>query len=157
MLSNHQLREEIVKPCLQALYHWTQGFEDLIVGTFAHESRFGQYMVQIQGPALGFWQMEPATYNDLQNYLIKFPETKIRIFNICQISIEHRELMVYNIRYACCMAIVKYLEAGVLTRKYVLDTPLNLAIVYKTLYNSSLGKATEQEFVDDYKTFCSIK
>ena len=157
MFSCHQLRELIVKPCLEGLHCWSQPFEDLIIGTFAHESRFGDYIEQIKGPALGFWEMEPATYNDLQNYLVKLPETMCRIVNVCQITIPHKELMVYNIRFACCMSIVKYMEAGIFTRKYNMDSLNNLAIIYKTLYNSSLGKGTEQEFIDNYKTFCGIK
>src|SRR5271167_3363149 len=53
----------IVKPVLLALGNWTQESEMLLMGTAAQESQL-IYTHQINGPALGYFQMEPATYDD---------------------------------------------------------------------------------------------
>ena len=41
---------------------------NLLMGTAAQESHLGKYRKQIGGgPALGIFQMEPATFNDIVN------------------------------------------------------------------------------------------
>ncbi len=59
----------IVQPVLAALGTWSLESEMLLMGTAAHESLL-IYTHQIGGPALGYFQMEPATHDDCwTNYL----------------------------------------------------------------------------------------
>ena len=39
---------------------------DLLLGTAAQESAFGTYLRQVNGPALGAFQMEPATFKSVK-------------------------------------------------------------------------------------------
>jgi hypothetical protein len=61
---------EIIRPALHAPGIWSQSLECLVLGTGAQESHY-QYVQQIGGgPALGWWQCEPATHDDIwANYL----------------------------------------------------------------------------------------
>ena len=65
-----QLRTEIVKPALEAIGYYSPAAEALIMGTAAQESHL-KYVKQLgDGPALGLFQMEPATHDDIwANYL----------------------------------------------------------------------------------------
>ena len=43
---------------------------NLLLGTAAQESRLGEYIEQVNGPALGIFQMEPKTEIDIfRNFL----------------------------------------------------------------------------------------
>lgn len=70
MLDAGQLRHYVIRPALQHLSLWSEGAEDLVIGTWAVESRL-TYLHQIGGgPALGLAQMEPNTHDDIwANYL----------------------------------------------------------------------------------------
>jgi len=58
-----QLRMYVVRPVLRVMSAWSQPAEDLVMGTAAQESRL-TYLRQLGGgPALGLWQMEPATHD----------------------------------------------------------------------------------------------
>lgn len=53
----------VVRPVLRVMSAWSQPAEDLVMGTAAQESRL-TYLRQLGGgPALGLWQMEPATHD----------------------------------------------------------------------------------------------
>ncbi|GAG93875.1 unnamed protein product, partial [marine sediment metagenome] len=44
----------------------TDAAVNLLLGTAAQESLFGTYMRQVRGPAMGVFQIEPATFNWLK-------------------------------------------------------------------------------------------
>ena len=161
MLSHHQLRDLIVKPCLVSLHSYSQAYEDLLVGTFAHESRYGGYLKQIGGPALGFWQMEPVTYYDLaKRYSVAHHELWMKLMAFSgfspTVSIPIPETIIFNIGFSCGMALLKYMDSGISPDKLPSDIE-SLAKFYKIHYNSIKGSATPKEFIDDYKLFCGIK
>ena len=60
-----QLRREVLRPTLRYLELWSPAAENLVIGTAAHESGGCRYLTQIGGPALGLYQIEPATHDDL--------------------------------------------------------------------------------------------
>src|SRR6266478_1286657 len=62
-----QLRFYIVRPSLAFLGTAlaTRFAEDLLLATCAQESRLGEYLHQENGPALGIYQIEPASLHDL--------------------------------------------------------------------------------------------
>jgi len=72
-----QMLEHIIRPTLAELAHasgllgiHTPAAEAMILGIFAAESQLGRWVKQVgSGPALGWGQMEPATYVDLWGYL----------------------------------------------------------------------------------------
>ncbi len=70
MLDIGQLRDFVVRPCLQQAGLWSLNAEQLIIGTALIESGL-VYLAQTPTPiARGLWQMEQATYNDLRLRLL---------------------------------------------------------------------------------------
>ncbi len=70
MLNIKHFREQIIRPVLVRLDMHSEAAENLVLGTAIHESNL-THLVQLGGgPALGFYQMEPATEWDLiKNYI----------------------------------------------------------------------------------------
>ena len=75
MLDLDQVRQLVLRPALRDLGLWSSSAEELLVGTGLVESLFTHLRQLPEGPALGFWQMEPATHADLWvNWLCFRPE-----------------------------------------------------------------------------------
>lgn len=68
MLNIKQLREELIRPTLNKIGLWSRSAENLIIGTGLIESKY-EFIKQVNGPALSFWQIEPATYKWLLSKL----------------------------------------------------------------------------------------
>ncbi len=62
-----QILEGIVRPTLEYLGLHSLAAERLLLVTGAHESKGFDYIEQISGPALSWWQIEPDTYASLIN------------------------------------------------------------------------------------------
>ena len=131
--------------------------ENLLLGTCAQESSMGKYLVQRgKGPALGIFQMESATYDDLfENFLIynkKFGQMVTQLAH--QEGLLKRseaERMVYDLRYAALMCRVHYLRFKEdLPNAY--DIPA-LARYWKIYYNTIQGKGEEEEFIANYNRY----
>ena len=123
---------------------------NLLLGTAAQESHCGDYILQIGGgPALGIFQMEPTTHNDIwKNYLEIKPTLARQILDHCNMMTPHVNALVYNLRYAICMARVHYLRIP-----HPLPDENNvkaLAHYWKEYYNTQLGMGTEEEFIRNY-------
>jgi len=153
MFNCEQLRTLIIRPALKDLLLHTEDAEELMIFTCANESLGGTYLKQVKGPALGIYQMEPETYNDLwQNHIKK--KTSILLillhaFNIINMPEEDR--LIYDLRYATAMTRIYYSR---------IPTPLPKAIdldglwnYYKTYYNTSLGKADYHQALENYQRF----
>lgn len=55
----------LIRSTSMAIGCWHPAAEELLLMIAAHESHMGKYLRQVGGgPALGIWQMEPATYED---------------------------------------------------------------------------------------------
>ena len=66
---NQEEWRRLIKETLADIGLYSLNAENLIMGTFAQESNF-KYVRQLGGgPALGYGQMEPATFNDI---VVKF-------------------------------------------------------------------------------------
>lgn len=152
MYNAEQLRLLIIRPTLSALALYSPEAEELMMGTCAHESKGGTFLKQENGPALGAWQMEPATHDDIwKNYLPHQTVLASKLINFCRVGVsEHprAEYMIYHLNYACSMARILY------HRKHA-PMPKTLeeqAQVYVEYYNAG-GKATVEEYIDDYRRF----
>lgn len=149
MIESNHLRLHVVRPVIQHLGVWSKDAEELIMGTIAQESAMGQYLVQLgSGPALGVCQMEPATHNDIWNNFLRYRSHIVTYIN--DISVDRTpEEMVWNLYYSVAMCRVHYLRVPE-------KIPSNLegwARYYKKFYNTELGKATEQEFIENYQRY----
>jgi len=143
-----QLRMYVVRPVLQVMSAWSRPAEDLVMGTAAQESRL-QYLRQLGGgPALGLWQMEPATHDDIwDNWLSGKPAMRLSVLGVSRMdSRPPPEALVYNLRYAAAMCRAHYLrKPGAIPA----DLP-GQAAYWKQNYNTPLGAGTVAEYIRNY-------
>ena len=122
---------------------YSEAAVNLLLGTAAQESHFGTYLRQLGGgPAIGVFQMEPATFNWLrETYSKKYS------FVIGRTA----EEMEWDLRLAIMMARLRY---------WFVPEPLphpdsiaGLAAYWKKHYNTELGTGTVNEFVTNYHKY----
>ena len=79
---------ELVKDTIKAIGLYKPEAVELILGTCAQESAFGKYRHQLGGgPALGIYQCEPATFNDIfENYLAYKSELLAKIIEVSGVT-----------------------------------------------------------------------
>ena len=143
------IREALAQ--IEALIPVSETAVNLLLGTAAQESAFGTYLRQIRGPALGVFQMEPQTYNDIvYNYLAYRDDLEELVF-ANDIGDLDATRVVWDIRHAAIMARIHY---------YRVPHPLpepddiqGLAGYYKNFYNTSEGKATTEEFIENWRRY----
>lgn len=151
MYDPDQLRLLIVRPTLLALGLHSAEAEELMLGTCAQESKGGTYLKQVNGIAYGAWQMEPTTHDDIWiRFLPNQPIKCSLMVNHCQIRTKpDASVMVYHLTYACAMARLHYFRAeGAIPRSLE-----DQARYYKKVWNTNLGKATPEEYIQNYNLF----
>lgn len=115
---------------------------NLLLGTAAQESRFGTYLVQMRGPAIGAFQMEPATFRWVQQkYGDTYKTVKFRV----------PEAMEWDLRLAIIMCRLRYRPIA----KELPDATniQGLAKYWKEFYNTASGKGTVEEFIANYNMY----
>jgi hypothetical protein len=149
MIEPNELRA-LIQSTLKPLGLWTDSAEELLMATCAQESHLGVYRRQIHGPALGIFQMEPATFHDItSNFLPRHPQLEQQIVALAHDYTSSE--MINNDPFAIAMARVLYLRVP-----HPLPSATNLEGLfqyYKTYWNSMLGAATHDEFVTNYKMY----
>lgn len=164
MFNNLQFRQLIIAPAIRAVNLYSQEAEDLLIGTCAQESRGGTYLFQ-QGAnpdlyaslqknilAVGPFQMEPRTHDDLWGHFIR--QNK-KLKGVCEpLTQMPADAMVYDLRYATIMARLFYYFRA----KESIPKTLELqAKYYKKYYNTTAGKATVEEYIKNYNSFMGVK
>ncbi len=75
MLSGTSMQTQVIYPALNKMGMWSEVAGELVLGTAIVESNLTYLKQHGEGPALGLWQVEPATHEDLYaNYLNYRPE-----------------------------------------------------------------------------------
>lgn len=127
----------------------------LLLCTAAIESNCGEYIKQINGPALGIWQMEPATHDDIWNNCDAFVRSVFKnLISNLQIKLTagiYHNSMIESPMYACAMARLKYSMDPHPLPKLSGDKDLdciNFFEYYKRVYNTEFGKSTYQKWVN---------
>lgn len=142
---------EIIRPALHAVGIWSQARECLVLGTGAHESRY-QFMQQLGGgPALGYWQCESATHDDIWTNWLNFRPLLAQPLNMLRFGeISPMSLMRYPL-YAAALCGLHYMRAQ---RGYQLppqgDAALQAAY-HKKYYNTAAGKTDVSKSVVDFQ------
>jgi hypothetical protein len=153
MLDCAQLSSLIIKPALIDLIMYSEEAVELLLFTCANESNGGTFIKQINGPALGIYQMEPETYNDIwQNYIKKNNSLLLRLLHgFGVIAMPPEERLIYDLQFATVMTRLFYARIPEpLPRLHDLDGLWNY---YKTYYNTSAGKAEYHEALNKYQVF----
>lgn len=153
MLDSDQLRDLIIVPALHDLVLFSDAAVELLMFTCAVESDGGTYLKQIKGPALGIYQMEPETYNDIwQNYLRGKNSLLMMLLSNFQCAyMPSEDRMIYDLRFATAMARIHYARiAAPLPPSSSLD---GMWSYYKNYYNTSNGAAEKDASIAKYKAF----
>lgn len=143
--------EYVIRPTLKHLDLGGKDAENLLLGTAAQESALGTYIHQVNGPAVGIYQMEPATYVDIwNNFLANRIESLVRKLDmyIRLANFDGPEQMIGNLYYATAMARIHYLRVEEPLPNS--DDVMATAIYYKKYYNTPLGRATVDDFIANY-------
>ena len=147
-MNAQQLLDYIIKPTLEYMggNYNSKNAQMLLLSTAAIESKCGYYIKQINGPALGIWQMEPATEDDIWmncDALESNVGRKIRAIINEEIS-EGDTMLIVNPMYACAMARLKYSMDNEALPFYA--DMYAIYAYYKRIYNTPLGASTFEKF-----------
>ncbi|KXV60681.1 hypothetical protein AD948_04460 [Acetobacter senegalensis] len=137
------VRREWIEPALKFLPDSlnTPARAQLVLGIGNKETQY-RYVRQIGGgPALGFWQMEPATHDDMWRNFIRYrPELQSAALRLLAGANPDAKLLTTRMDYAALMA-----ELHVYRAKDVLPAygdALGQATFWKDNFNTHLGKGT---------------
>ena len=150
-----QLRRLISETLSEVGLH-SEAAVELLMLTAATESNLGDYISQTKGPAVGLFQMEPATYNDIYASWFRyrpegFKEVIARFVEKYVGKQRDSRTMRYNLKYAILMARLHYLRVDAPLPP---NDPVKLAEYYKQYYNTPLGKGTVTKAVKKYTLYC---
>lgn len=157
MFEVNQFRAEVVQKALDKLGLYSKSAETLLLLTCAQESLGGTYIKQPTGPALGIFQMEPATHESMwASQLPRRSDLVYKLLSSVYLSSKPPvEFLEYNLLYAAMMCRLKY---------FFVKEPLPaegdikaIAQYYKTYWNTILGAATVEGAIANYNKFISKK
>lgn len=148
-MNAQQLLDFIIVPTLKYMggNYNSKNAQMLLLATAAIESECGYYIKQIGGPALGVWQMEPATHSDIWAecdalYGNLGPRAK-------NLGLEKNEYgadadLIDSPMYSCAMARLKYSMDSAPLPSF--DDERAIYDYYKRIYNTHLGASTWEKF-----------
>lgn len=146
-LDLEQFTDLIIEPTLEHLGLYSVAASELVLGTAIQESNL-KYIKQLgTGPALGLFQMEPATHNDIWDNFLRYRQS---LYNkVLDFDDMDATAMIWNMRYACAMCRVHY-------RRVREPLPAagdieNQAHYWKDHYNTHLGAGTPDEYIENWE------
>lgn len=147
MISALHLRNYVIIPVLEHLGLNSLAAQNLLLGTAAVESEMGTYLVQRGGgPALGIWQCEPATHNDLwQRWVPSHGELGKKLEDYLIPGLPRDRQLVGNLYYGAAIARLIYYRHPMPLPDA--DDVHGLAHMWKVVWNTSAGKGTPEKFV----------
>ena len=148
-----QLHEYIIKPTLEYMggNYYSKDAAFLLLCTAAIESNCGYYIKQVGGPALGIWQMEPDTYNDIwENCDACYELVGQKVIELA-LHKSQKDFVFYgnqdlinSPKYACAMARLKYsMDSMPLPDHNDIKAVYDY---YKRVFNTPLGASTYKKF-----------
>lgn len=152
MLNVKQFRDLVLDPTLHATELYSPEASDLLLGTAFAESNL-QHLKQIGGgPAVGLFQMEPATFDDLYyRYLGRADKRGLKyiidMFTVrehagCSMTRPFYQLIT-NLPFSILMARIRYLMVPAPIPK----TTEGQAEYWKTNYNTVEGAGTIKKYL----------
>lgn len=156
--ANKDLLELVIKPVLAILAQADPRMEgrwpeNLILGTALAESPNRLIRQTGGGPALGWWQMEPVTHDDVYNHYLRYPN-QTGIYECLKEASQYAgpfpapaSLLAWNTRYACAMARIHYWRVPDPLPK----TIAGMAEYWKKHYNTSKGKGTVKKYCEAWR------
>lgn len=147
------LRDLVITPVLRHLGMYSPAAVQLVLGTAIQESG-GFHLMQLGGgPALGLYQMEPATHDDIwRTFLYYRPDIADRVRTLelpGWYDDDNAREMEGNLYYATALCRLRY---------WRVSEPLpppddihSIARYWKYHYNTHLGKGSTDEFLHNWQ------
>lgn len=151
-MDSNRFLDETVTPVLKQMDMWSAEAEKLLIMTACHESGGYQYRVQVNGPALSYFQIEPASFSDMwDRYLADKPDRKEKVAQFLPEGMDTLEALEKDDQFACASARMIYaMEPTAIP--HVKDD-VGLSEYCKTYWNTELGKATPEKYLDDFRLY----
>lgn len=154
-MNAQQLLDHIITPTLKYMggNYCTDNARMLLLATAAIESKCGYYIKQVGGPALGIWQMEPATHDDIWKNCDKLRAPAdgrgcVLAYLLGKFDVLPDNGLIVSPMYACAMARLKYsMDAEPLPDH---NNLMAMYVYYKRIYNTPLGASTYAKFEAAY-------
>jgi len=145
MLNVTLIRTQVIYPALNKMGMWSEAAGELVLGTAIVESNLTYLKQHGDGPALGLWQVEPATHEDLYaNYLNYRPEMMSSLMELRSPALNMNENLATNLMYGAAVCRLCY---------YRKPDPLpevgdveGQGAFWKKHYNTPLGTGTVPKY-----------
>ena len=109
MLAATLLLSMVIRPALSKINLWSPSAEELVLGTAIVESGLTYIRQWGDGPALGLWQVEPSTQNDLYtNFLNYRPELGSQLMELRAPNLSMDENLATNLMYGAAVCRLCY-------------------------------------------------
>jgi hypothetical protein len=144
---------EAIRPALQTMGRGGLAAEQLVLGTGIQESLLTLRQQLNHGPALGLFQMEPATHDDCWENYLDFRDNLASKVKQTLVAGQKpaADTMKLNDRYAAAMCRVRYLRApGALPAANDIHAMANY---WKQNYNTPQGKGIPEEFLSKWPQY----
>lgn len=153
-LDAKQLRRYVIRPALKHIQLHSMAAENLVLGTALVESR-GVYLRQLNdGPALGIFQMEPATAQDIHANFLRFNRDLAALVQelTTRTTVDDDSELVGNLYYAAAMCRVHYRRV----REALPDSgdAVAMARYWKQHYNTVLGAGSVAKAEPAFRVAC---
>jgi len=143
----------IIRPTLKKMDLWSLSAEKLLIMIACHESAGLKYRKQTGGgPALSYYQIEPLTFSDVYDrYLGDRKIKKQMVDQFLPEDIEPLKALKNNDEFATAIARMKLFMVPKKLPEVTDDE--GLAKYAKKYWNSELGKATPEKYLNDFKLY----
>jgi hypothetical protein len=140
-----QFRNCVIYPALNHIGLWSRAAERLLLATALVETDLAELKQRNHGPALGVYQIEPDTHDDIMmNFLAYRPRLAALVERIAA-KAPRLEQLQWNLAYATAMArLVYYRRPEPLPD---VDDIQGMADYWKQHYNTEKGAGTVRHFL----------
>lgn len=149
-LNPAQFKALVIRPALAALDLPNPGpAANLLLGTALTESGL-EYLHQIGGPALGVYQIEPATHEDVwANFIWWRGEIGRRMVALDAPNRPTHERLIFDLRYATAIARLIFYRSPIAMPAG--DDAAAFAAFHKAAFNTSLGATDPSASVEHFR------
>ncbi|MBF0422646.1 MAG: hypothetical protein HQL73_06610 [Magnetococcales bacterium] len=149
--------ELVIRPALQFLNMDGEAAERLLLGTAIQESGCGLYLRQLNsGVALGIFQMEPKTHDDIWNNWLRW-QAPLRTTLLARLGTPNppdSSRLITDLFYAAVMCRLHYRRVP--QPIPAADDLPGLAAYWKDHYNTSLGQGSVTQFQNNWHRFLGL-
>lgn len=147
MINPTHFQNLIIRPVVDHLGLGGRNAELLLLGTALVESRLHFLTQKGTGPALGLYQMEPNTHDDIHKNFLRFRgKLNDRVSDFLSPHFDMTPQLVWNLHYATAMCRVHY--ARVPDALPAVGDIAGMALYWKKHYNTEKGAGHPEHFVE---------